>query len=151
MQRIAQNRPEVNAKRSASLKITASQPEVKARFSASSKESQNRPEVKKKHVDRMLHFWADPANKKQRLHVVSKNSRNKQTVPEKQLYELLQGLFPDQWKYTGDAGDKDFIIAGKIPDFIMLVVKRKLLRCLVIIGMEKSLLGEQKEKRNNKE
>lgn len=89
IQRIAQNRTEVNIKRSASLKITASRLEVKARLSASSKESQNRPEVKKKHVENMLRFWADPKNRIRMLQVMNKNSRNKQTIPEKQLNEVL--------------------------------------------------------------
>ena len=37
--------------------------------------------------------------------------------PELFLLELLDFYFPNQWKYTGDGKEEEFVVGSKVPDF----------------------------------
>lgn len=70
--------------------------------------------------------WQDPD-------YVAKLMKTMHVCPNRQeqlLNGVLQELFPNQYKYTGDGQSKDFIIGGKIPDFVHI----KLLKIIEVYG-----------------
>ena len=69
-------------------------------------------------------LWQDPEYRKKQLKSLKKMLSRKKVLPNKPetfLIELLQKLFPDQWKYVGDF--KQWI-NGKNPDFIHVEQKK---------------------------
>lgn len=86
-----------------------------------------RPEVRAKLRAAGIQNWEDPEYKKKQLEARFKGQKLLPNKPEKLLYELFQQLFPDQIKYTGDGKDIDFIIGGKLPDFVFVNGQKKII------------------------
>ncbi len=60
-------------------------------------------------------LWADPIFHKQQQSKMANGHRlNRPNKPETELLNLLQNLYPSDWKFVGDG---DLIIGGKNPDF----------------------------------
>lgn len=87
-------------------------------------EAMNRPRTKKLLTQNMTHRWRDPKWREKQLKAILKGLNLSPNKPEKFLTKLLQELFPNQWKYTGDGTNKDSIVAGKCPDFINVEQKK---------------------------
>jgi very-short-patch-repair endonuclease len=102
----AQNRPEVKKK----IFESNSKDEVKAKRSKSAKECNNRLDVKDKLRKASLKNWRDPIYVEKQM-IAQLIRPNK---PESLILELLNKMFPNEWKYTGDFS---FMINGKNPDF----------------------------------
>jgi len=77
-------------------------------------------EYKKIHKERQLRMWRDPEyarNQHKAIHAIP----NK---PETILLELLQNLFPDEYKYVGDGS---ILIGFKNPDFVNINGQKKVI------------------------
>lgn len=115
---------------------------AKDRFSGDgnpSKQSKVRKKIGKKNSKNMKRLWKDPEYIAMQMKArgVSPNKS------EKFLDKLFQKLFPDQWKYTGDGKDKDFIIAGKCPDFVNIAGQKKIIE---LFGEHVHKLEEEKQR-----
>jgi hypothetical protein len=75
------------------------------------------PEFKQRIVELSKQNWANPEWKEQQISKVFLGMAARPTRAEKQLDELLQEYFPNQWIYNGDYS-QGFQIDGKIPDFV---------------------------------
>jgi len=73
-------------------------------------------------------MWANLSEEKKDEWI--KNNRASQrcspTKPEKQIFKLLNRLYPNEWKFVGDG---EVIIAGKNPDFININGQKKIVEC----------------------
>lgn len=77
-------------------------------------------ETKKKHSDRMFELWQNNNFIK-----IQKESRQiKPNKPETAILNLLNRLYPTEWKYTGDFS---FMINGKNPDFVNCNGQKKII------------------------
>jgi len=134
-QKLAQNRPEVREKKSKSQKIAADsllykEKASKAQKAARSKDSwkekqgraqriaQNRSEVKAKKSFSQKNKWQD-------LEFCKKQTESRAIVPNKPetfLTNLLNDLYPGEWKFVGDFS---FMIGGKNPDFVNIDGQKK--------------------------
>jgi len=72
-------------------------------------------------------LWLDSIWREKQIEAIFKGLNIKPNKPEKQLNKLLQKLFPNEYKFVGDGKDKDFIIAGKSPDFININGQKKII------------------------
>ena len=101
------------------MKIYQNSPEVKTKKSEFMKIYHNKMEVKSKKSEMFLKLWKDPEFAKmmgQALNIFP----NK---PETIILNILNELYPNEWKYTGDFS---FIINGKSPDFTNVNGQKKL-------------------------
>jgi hypothetical protein len=134
---IAQNKPETRKRRSKSLKLCWSRPEVKEKRSQAAKVVHNRPEVKERHSQATRIRWQNPENREklrdaikilwQNSEYVTKQMEARGILPNKQetlLLNLLNEIYPGEWKYTGDFS---FTIGGKCPDFINVNGHKKII------------------------
>ena len=80
--------------------------------------------VRRKISKNMRQFWNDPKRKKMRIAAMRSGLDLQPNKPERLLEELLQELFPNQYKFVGDGRDKNCIIGGKNPDFIHISQKK---------------------------
>lgn len=69
-------------------------------------------------------LWADPVFHKAKQRKMSRGNNIRPNKPEKELLDLLQTLYPDDWKYVGGG---DLIIGGKNPDFANVNGKKLLI------------------------
>jgi len=81
-------------------------------------------ESKEKNRKKAVKQWADPEHKEKHLKAIFKGLKLLPNKPEKFLIKLLQELFPNQWKYTGDGKNEDSFVAGKCPDFVHVNQKK---------------------------
>lgn len=72
----------------------------------------------------MTTFWQDAERKNRRVRAIMKGCQIKPNNQELQLQMLLDKLYPDEWKYTGDG---DVIIGGKNPDFTNINGKKEVI------------------------
>lgn len=77
-------------------------------------------ETKKKHSIRMFKLWQDNNFTEQQK--ISRNIRPNK--PETVILNILNELYPAEWKYTGDFS---FIINGKNPDFVNVNGQKKII------------------------
>lgn len=70
-------------------------------------------------------LWSNPEYKEKRLRELLKASSKTPTKPELKLNEVLEGLFPGEFKYNGSRGD--VILAGYMPDFINVNGKKQII------------------------
>ena len=108
------------------------------------KESLNAPEAIKKNSDSHKKYFSNPENKKKFLNEhkffsklmkdmwkdpkyiekIQKGRALRPNKPETLILNLLNELFPNEWKYTGDFS---FMINGKNPDFTNINGQKKLI------------------------
>lgn len=93
-------------------------------LSASIKQSFLRPAVQEKRVLAQKKLWQDPEYRERMLKAIYKGQGRKPTSIEVKIENLLNVLFPGEWKYTGDFS---FIINGKNPDFVNVNGQKKLI------------------------
>ena len=94
-------------------------PETKAKCY----EMHNRPDIIAKHRAAGRKNWQDPE-------YVVKQMTARNVCPNKAevfLNEFFQELLPNEYKFVGDGKDKDFIIAGKSPDFVNANGQKKII------------------------
>jgi len=72
-------------------------------------------------VNKTAQLWQDPEYRKKQVKSFRLGKLCRPNKPEIFLIELLQKLFPNQWKYTGDLQEW---IGGKNPDFIAVDQKK---------------------------
>lgn len=65
------------------------------------------------------------------------------------MIKLLQELFPNQWKYTGDGKDEDSIVASKVPDFINITGQKKIIEMFGNYWHGKKITGRTKKEEEN--
>lgn len=68
--------------------------------------------------------WADPVFHKEQQSKMMRGRHTRPNKPEIELLELLQKLYPNDWKYVGDG---NLVIAGKNPDFVNVNGKKLLI------------------------
>jgi hypothetical protein len=110
------NKEETKKKLSESAIKYWSNPENKKKH----KEIMNRPEIKKKNIESHINLW--------KTKEYAKNQRLGRSIrpnkPEVIILNILNDLFPNEWKYTGDFS---FMINGKNPDFTNINGQKKLI------------------------
>lgn len=95
-----------------------------------------RPEVRKKmnkthigklrpeHSKFMKSLWEDVGYREKQLKAMFKGFNLKPNKPEKFLINLLQKLYPDEWKFVGDG---QIFIARRVPDFVNVNGQKKII------------------------
>ena len=95
------------------------------KISEINKESWKNPETRQRRIEGIKRAWADPDKKHQWVSAANKaNSFHKINKIETKLDGILNDLFPNEYKYTGDGS---IIIEGKIPDFININGQKKII------------------------
>lgn len=69
-------------------------------------------------------IWKNKKFREKIVKAILKGLNLKPNKPEKQLYKLLQWLFPNEYKYVGDG---KFFIGGFVPDFINVNSQKKII------------------------
>lgn len=111
-----QSRPELRKQQSKSHKKLMSNPDFKRKH----KEACNTPEAKKNFSKSSLKLWKDPEYIK-----IQMKARNvKQNKTEKRLDNILNNLYPGEYKFVGDG---QIVINGKVPDFINVNGQKKII------------------------
>lgn len=105
---------ESNEKRSKTQRGRKKHPGFGAKISKALKGRQFSEDWLKKNSEGVKRAWQNPEYVAKQM-IARGVKPNK---PEKFLDELFQHFYPNLWKYTGDGKDKDFIVAGKSPDFV---------------------------------
>lgn len=80
-------------------------------------------ECKKLRSENQRQLWQDPG-------YVAMQMRARNVCPNKAevfLGGFFQDLLPDEYRFVGDGTDKDFIIAGKCPDFVNIKGQKKII------------------------
>jgi hypothetical protein len=77
-------------------------------------------ETKAKHRE----WWENPENKERAIRAWIKASHIRPNIPETKIGNILNGLYPNEWKYTGDGS---FIIGGLLPDFLCINGDKKVI------------------------
>lgn len=95
-------------------------PNSRQKQSDASKKSLNRPDVKAKLSATRKELWKSPEFAK----MMGEAQHIYPNKPETFLLNLLNELYPGEWKYTGDFS---FIINGKSPDFTNVNGQKKLI------------------------
>lgn len=150
IQKVAQNKSEVIARSRQTAKESWGNPLYRDKVVASHLKTENLPATKAKKSKRqkelwerrpelrrqmsliqkevMTKFWKDPDKRERRLKAIGKALLIFPNKLEKAVMELLESLFPGEWKYTGDLS---FIINGKNPDFVNVNGQKK---CIEVFG-----------------
>jgi hypothetical protein len=81
-------------------------------------------DMSKQIKDKMVEKFKDKEYKEKQLKLMREAQNHKQTKPEKELMNLLDKLYPKQWKYTGDWS---FVVGGKNPDFTNINGKKQVM------------------------
>lgn len=89
------------------------------KYRESQKQIRQSEEFREKVSQVMLKTWQDPEYAQKIL-----TQFLRQTRPEKEMEQLLDELFPGEYKYVGDG---QFIIGGKNPDFININGQKKII------------------------
>jgi hypothetical protein len=150
----ANARPEVKAKHSKIAKEQRKNPVYVAKLSKSAKEAYASPKYKnnihelysqpesilirsnatkrnwedekyrEKQIKRFIKQWADPNWKNRQVKLALEGNNIKPNKPETLLNNILDELYPGDWKYTGDGS---FIIDGLNPDFVNVNGKKQII------------------------
>jgi len=123
-QTIAHNQPEVKERASQLQKINWSDPEYRERQSQAIKTSHNQPEFKKIIAQIQTQLWQDLEYREKQLAAIGKGLDIKPNKSESGLFDLLQALYADHYRYSGDYS---FWINGKNPDFININGQKKII------------------------
>ncbi len=98
--------------------------ETKKKMSLAHLGSKRNETTKKKMSESITNFWSNISDKDKSERIkkcLTFNSPNKQ---EKYLENLLNRLYPNEWKFVGNG---QLIIAGKCPDFVNINGQKKLI------------------------
>lgn len=114
-------------------KEVSNRPEERKRQSDAMIEAHNRPEFKKNHIEAMYRPEVTKKMRKaatkswQKAEFIRKQMKARNVKPNKIeliFNDLLQGIFPNEYKFVGDG---EFILAGKCPDFININGQKKII------------------------
>jgi len=94
----------------------------KIRLASTGKEQT--PISRRRKATAMRKLWANPNYRDRVVKAVISASHKRPTQPEETLGEILQLLFPNQYKYTGDG---TMIIGGLCPDFTNVNGQKKVI------------------------
>lgn len=117
---IAQNKPSTRKKRSDSLIKANKRPEVIENRSRAAVIACNRPERKAKCSKIMKEKWKDSEFVKKQM----KAKYVRQNKQEKYLEDVLNDLYPNEYKFVGDG---EVIIGGCCPDFVNINGQKKII------------------------
>jgi len=98
--------------------------EWKKKQSAILKISNNRPEVKEKLSNSSTERWKDPIYKERVARLCILALHNTPNKCEIKLGDILNGLYPNEWKYVGNG---EVIIGGLNPDFVNINGKKQVI------------------------
>jgi hypothetical protein len=112
--------PEAKRKQSELLKQIFSDPAIRTKMSIAKVNACKDPKVIDEMSKRMLKVWGNPEFVRKQI-----KARNvRQNKQEKRLENILEELFPGEWKFVGDG---EVIIAGKCPDFVNINGQKKII------------------------
>lgn len=119
----------IRGSKEAKLKIAKrwENPVFRKKMSKIQKEVQGTLEARTRASINQKALWNDPQFKEKQLLSFSKGAKGL-NKSESTLYHLLEKLYPNEYKYTGDFS---FIINGKNPDFINVNGQKK---CIELFG-----------------
>lgn len=117
-------RPEFRQKIGQQAKERWADPEYHDRVRAKINTTLAQPEYSAKLSKRLKTTWADPTFKDKMLKTMRMSQNVRPNKPESALQRMLDELYPDEWKYTGDGS---LIIGGLNPDFANVDGQKKLL------------------------
>lgn len=142
----AAKRPEVRTKISVNMKRRWDDPEERNRLVVAMRKAAKRPEVKANRSAAAIRRWKDPKYRKKTLDAFFEAIQRKPSKPEKQFDILLQKLFPDQWRYTGDASFWVTSNGKRLnPDFISTKGPKKIIEFNGDYWHSKKVTGRTKE------
>ena len=95
--------------------------EGKKNISVGAKTRWQDKEYREKISKKLKEIWSNLEFKEKMLKTMFKSRHNRPNKLEKRIDNLLQKMFPSEWKYVGDG---QFWIAGKNPDFININGKK---------------------------
>ena len=82
-------------------------------------------EIRTKMKNRQNRLWKDRKYKDDQVKAIIKGSYPEgPNVLEKKFFEILQSLYPNEWKFVGDG---QMIINGKCPDFVNVNGQKKII------------------------
>jgi len=119
--KIAFSDPEFKEWQKQHLEKIHNDPEIKQRQGETLKETyKNKSKLRKQLSEFMIANWQDPEFIKK----VCKGRAIRPNKPEIIILDLLNELYPNEWKYTGDFS---FMINGKNPDFTNVNGQKKVI------------------------
>lgn len=122
--RAAQNRPEVNARRSIALTGITRSKETRAKMGAS-KRGDNNPMKNPEHRAKQKEATNKAEVRERRIKSVLRANRIKPNKGEKRLYDLLQRLLFGEYQINVKA--EVMILGGKCPDFVNVNGQKKII------------------------
>lgn len=69
-------------------------------------------------------IWQDPIKKDELMKIMIEGRKIKPNKPEKIVLDILDKVYPNEWKYVGDG---DLIIGGYNPDFVNINGQKKII------------------------
>jgi len=100
-------------------------------------------ESKQKNQTAGLKNWQNPEYRERQIKAIFEGLKLKPNKPEKFLSSVLQQLFPNEWKYTGDGS---VLIGYKNPDFININGQKKIIELFGDYWHGKERTKKSKEK-----
>ena len=85
------------------------------RFSGIVKGLWENPEYREQMVEMQRNLWADSAYKDKQAKAMREGAKARPTKPEASTIDILNSLYPNEWKYVGDGS---IVIEGRNPDII---------------------------------
>jgi G:T-mismatch repair DNA endonuclease (very short patch repair protein) len=79
------------------------------------------PEQREQLIEMQRNLWADPEYKDRQVKAMREGAKARPTKPEVSAINILDGLYPNEWKYVGDGA---IIIEGRNPDIININGKK---------------------------
>lgn len=98
--------------------------ETKRKMSEEAKGKKHTLESRRKMSEAQRKLWQDPIYKETKLKAMSTGLRKAPNRPEKKLRNILNHLFPGEYKFVGDG---QIWIGGKNPDFMNVNGQKKLI------------------------
>lgn len=123
-QRLRRSKPEENLKTAISIKKLWGDPKHRKLHTDGIKRGKNTLKAKKKTSRSMKKLWQDVEFKNKQMRKFFAGKKAKPNKPETSLLDILNELFPNEWKYVGDG---QVIINGKCPDFINVNGQKKII------------------------
>jgi hypothetical protein len=101
-----------------------SQPEEIIKRSNATKKNWEDEQYRNKQIARFKNQWADPKWHDKQVGLALQGNNIKPNKPETSINNILNELYPNQWKYTGDGS---VIIGGLNPDFTNINGKKEVI------------------------